>query len=350
MKVLLLLVAFCLVLQGTFANTKDYVDINQVAGNFAATYVHTTALKDYIVGISVSTLEIQKVYHNITLTHNEDWTDACLDVMVGAPLPPYLTALLPASFLDVKVFYRVASGENVICPMIAKLCDDGTTASHVVINGKCELVCPQPIGGLSYDTMVDILQAYENEYFLASPYSDYISGLYISTISQQDSTRNTTLGPHENWEDYCLAVVLHSKSDLVYPKVYKGSRVFYSYGTHEYFGFDTVSSSSISIICFISGFLFVAFVIIGCRIRRRRCLMRQAQQKLAVSQQQQQQPMMMPYMPHDDQFAVEMAYPGMYSNDDGLPEPVMMVPNGYPVFVPQHGWFMPVPPEPQQQE
>jgi len=231
------LFAFCIALEGAFATSKDYVNITHIKDSFVATYVHTTPLKDYVIGVSVSTLDVQKTFHNVTLSYNEAWTDLCLDVMMGTPLPQIVAELLPATFMDLRVFYRVVPKEEpiVMCPALAMMCPDGTEVGYTAIDGECVMVCPnvsQPLGGLSWDQMETIQKSFENDYLTFAPYSDYIYGVSISTIALMNATHNVTLGPNEHFTDYCLSGLLkrHLSDSVKFPSVYKGARVFYSMG------------------------------------------------------------------------------------------------------------------------
>lgn len=365
MKNLLLLIAFCLVLEGAFATPRDFVNVTRIKDSFEVSFVHNTPAKDYVIGVRVSSLNVQKVYHDIELAHNENWSDLCLDVLLKNPLPELLVNLLPAKFYDVRVFYRVSQkdeGEDVICPLIALVCPDGTNVGYTVVDGQCAMVCPEasyPVGGLSYDQVDDILTAFVEAYTTVAPFSEYLTHAEMHTLEEMSHTQNITLGANEKWTDYCLLGDMDRDKipeDVFFPLVYQGVRVFYEkhhwgcVGCEDIYPYRNVNVSSI--IFPVGIFLLVVFVVIGCCIRRRRCqnacayqasLLKAEQGPVAAGPSEYSVDM----FPHP-QYEYEMPY-----DPQELEQPIMFQ-NGYPaplapVFVPQHGWFLPVPVPPQRQ-
>jgi hypothetical protein len=345
MKTLLLIVALCVALQGAVAlTTRDFVNITQTKDEFIATYVHTTELNNYVIGVTVSTLNVQKIYHNnITLSHDEDWNDFCLDVVLSTPIPELLISLLPPKFLEVRIFYRVLPKEPATED--GPVCADGSKA----INGACPAVEPElkPSGNISYDQIQKIQAAFAEEYLYKNR---FVYAIGISTLATQRDIHhaNITLNAGESWEDYCLTVTASMENSSL-PSVYQGARVMYSFSeicpvsvgpvTGGECGYQISTSAATIFIALSAVFLFIIVGIATCRLikRSRRCKQTQALQHV----QQEQQPVIMPYIVPTE-YDIEM-YPAQFDPQEQHPAPVMVVPQGYPVFVPQHGWFMPVP-------
>jgi len=345
-----LLVAFCLVL-GTLASPQDYFNVTQARDTFVATYVHTTPLNDYVIGVSVSMLTVQKAFHNITLSHNENWSDFCLDVMLGIPLPQDFAMYLPSTFFDLRVFYRVAekppqapTGEPWhACPMIVKFCPDGTPVGATWTGTQCEFLCPnasRPTGNLTWDQIIQVQKNFEAHYFKTAPYSTYITGVGISTLLMLNNSHTIHLEPQEKWADWCLSAYLTKRppKDVQFPDVFQGARVVYEIGVtvcalstdgcservENFDGFVVVFVVAIA--------LFIALVVGICRVRRRMCK-QSCKSGFQKVQEEQAQPQ---FTPQD--YAVEMYYPAQREQPQ------------YPMYVPMPPWLMPFPAQLQQQQ
>jgi len=219
----------------SFATQKDAISIQHAKNQFEIEF------KQYVLGVQISTLGIQQTVHNFTLLEGENWSDYCLDIQLGIALPEVVSKLLPGIFLEFRVFYRVdpspvTDGDTaIICAEDMSMCPDGTAVSRT--GPKCEFICPkntsEPLGGLTFQQVQQILLDYSNYYALTVPYADYVDDVDTSTLEKQSAMHEISLLPQESWSDYCLVVRMSEPppNTTVFPEVYKGLRVFYDFGS-----------------------------------------------------------------------------------------------------------------------
>jgi len=300
-----------------------------------------------------------------------------------------LQQFLPSTFLDLRVFYRVEPTDK-ICPMWARLCPDGSSVGPTGVNcdvapcpgevctddvvfcadgtqigrtgSNCEFACPpdsKSVSAKNYTQISAIELAFWDRYGDEYPYTKYLIGSSIKTLASMNKSHAIVLTNDETWGSYCLSVTLVDfPSNVTFPDVYLGARVFYSILGKDICPLSTrVTCASGGSSLSIAG-IFVPIVILllavgcagfCCRLRRRKCACKsqkcQGFQRLPVEEPTPTAaPVMMTPMMIPAEFDVDMM------NGEQLPYEAMMIPVGYPPMYghpQQHVWFVP-PPQTQQ--